>query len=244
MLNIIRAIIILVVRMKLIKVDTEWDINILLEDSDKTLSFDFLGNGDLYWIFRSNESTDNHEFIITKENYQLYRLFLELFSDIKNINIFETYDLIIQERAEEIEELELRREYLKEKELERPKILDSYRLYNLSYYNELYNKDENKITWYSDETSNKVSNYLEIVQEDEIFKINFYTQEDIKGYDKDFKSDRYIPIRFRNSGSRYRPFNTLFMKMYNNMKLIDDVNDINHQISIDEYVYTKKFNKD
>ena len=218
--------------MKLIKVDTEWDINILLEDSDKTLSFNFLGNGDLYWIFRSNESTDNHGFIITKENYQLYRLFLELFNDIKNINIFEDYDLMIQERAEEIEELE------------RPKILDSYRLYNLSYYNELYNKDENKITWYSDETSSKVSNYLEIVQEDEIFKINFYTQEDIKGYDKDFKSDRYIPIRFRNSGSRYRPFNTLFMKMYNNMKLIDDVNDINHQISIDEYVYTKKFNKD
>ena len=27
--------------MKLIKVDTEWDINILLEDSDKSLSFNF-----------------------------------------------------------------------------------------------------------------------------------------------------------------------------------------------------------
>lgn len=41
-------------------------------------------------------------------------------------------------------------------------------------------------------------------------------------------------IRFRNSGSRYNPFNINFMQMYNSLKEYDPNN---HQIHIEEYLY-------
>ena len=39
----------------------------------------FGGNGDLYWIIRSKIEANNHSFIITKENYEVYELFNKLF---------------------------------------------------------------------------------------------------------------------------------------------------------------------
>ena len=205
--------------MKLTKKETEFGIDVLLEEDNKKFEIYFAGNLDLYWNIRSKEESDRHSFTITKENGELYRLFETLYNDIENINIFgvDSYT------AEEIEEIK-----------------DKYRKYNLSRYNELFDKDNKTITWHSDETAYDVSNYLEIVQEDEEFKINFYTQENIKGYDKDFKSDRYIPIRFRNSGSMYLPFNYVFMRMYKELIKLDDVSDYGHQMTIDEYQYVKK----
>ena len=44
-------------------------------------------------------------------------------------------------------------------------------------------------------------------------------------------------IRISNSGSRYEPFNTVFMSMYKKLKEYDFNN---HQIHIEEYLYTKK----
>ena len=70
--------------------------------------------------------------------------------------------------------------------------------------------------------------------------LEFSIQPHINGYDEDFHSPTYIPIRFRNSGSSYDPFNIVFMKMYNEMKNIDDINDIGHQIHIEEYLYNKE----
>ena len=119
------------------------------------------------------------------------------------------------------------------------------RLYNKSNYNELFNQNTRTITWHSDETAWLVSNILTIKEEKDIFIIEFTTQEYIKGYDHDFNSPNYIPIRFRNSGSFYDPFNLIFMRMYNNIKNIDDINDIGHQFLIEEYIYqnTKKLIK-
>ena len=44
-------------------------------------------------------------------------------------------------------------------------------------------------------------------------------------------------IRISNSGSRYEPFNTVFMSMYKKLKEYDFNN---HQIHIEEYLYSKK----
>ena len=44
-------------------------------------------------------------------------------------------------------------------------------------------------------------------------------------------------IRFRNSGSRYEPFNICFMQMYNELKNYDSNC---HQIHIEEYLYKQK----
>lgn len=61
-----------------------------------------------------------------------------------------------------------------------------------------------------------------------------------EGYDNEYLLDGLISIRFRNSGSRYAPFNRLFMKMFNKLQFLDDVNDYGHQIHIEEYLYNNK----
>ena len=201
--------------MKVVKQESEFGLNIFLKEGKKYLAISYMGNLDLYWTIHSENVSEDSEFIITKENYKVYELFDLLFYDIKNINIWGMEDLD----------------------------KDMYWLNNRSYYNELYNDNTNTITWYSDETSYKVANILKITKDDESFKIRFYTQQYIDGYDKDFHSLHHIPIRFRNSGSRYEPFNVAFMNMYNNMKNVDDVNDYGHQIHIEEYLYNSNIAK-
>lgn len=201
--------------MKLIKQNNQDGIKIFLQEDNKYITIFFAGNGDLYWSLNT-DNISNNSITITKENYRLYCLFYQLFKDIDEINIFD--DEFYKDRIDD---------------------KDRYRKYNCSNYNELYNLENNTITWYSDETAHEVSNILKIKKDEETFRIEFYIQPYIDGYDKDFHSDNYIPIRFRNSGSSYEPFNIVFMRMYNNMKEIDDVNDYGHQIHIEEYLYNK-----
>ena len=116
---------------------------------------------------------------------------------------------------------------------------NKYRLFNLSNYNELFDKENNTITWYSDETNHEVANILKIRKESKSFELEFYIQPYIEGYDRDFNSLYHIPIRFRNSGSSYDPFNIVFMRMYEKMKQVYDINDYGHQIHIEEYLYNQ-----
>ena len=207
--------------MQVIKKKSEHRFNICLKDNDKYLVFTFGGNGDLYWTFMNHSVDDiDYSFTITKENFEVYKLFVELFDDIKNINLYDfDENLFMFEKLEE-------------------KI--KYRLYNYSHYNELYDAENDIITWHSDETSWKLSNILKIKKEDNTFKLEFYTQPYIQGYDEDFHSIRYIKIRFRNSGSLYAPFNNIFMKMYNKMSQIDDIYDFGHQIHLEEYLFQEE----
>lgn len=225
--------------MKVTKEKSEFGINIFLEEGKKCLAFTFGGNGDLYWsIHNRSEGLDkdySHDsFIIIRENYGIYNLFEKLFLDIENINIFEDDIPFYIDTEAEI------REYLKERKERLEEDKKGYRLHNWSNYNTLFDADSKTITWYSDETSSKVSNFLKIKKEGDLFKVEFYIQPYIRGYDEDFYSSGYIPIRFRNSGSSYEPFNLVFMRMYNSMQEVDDVNDIGHQIHIEEYLYHKE----
>ena len=212
--------------MKVIKEENNFGTDIILKENDKYIRFSFGGNLDLYWsIYTPNSNSESKQFIITKENYGIYSLFEKLFDDIENINIFDNLENIDDEP--------------KDKEKEKKK----YRSFNLSNYNELFNENTRTITWYSDETAHEVANILTIKQEKNIFKIDFSMQPHIKGYDEDFHNAYCIPIRFRNSGSSYDPFNYIFMRMYNNMKEVDDIHDIGHQIHLEEYLYEKKLVK-
>jgi len=204
--------------MKIVKQNSEFGLNIYFLDNDDYLAFTFGGNLDLYWSIHSKNSSNKHCFIITKENYGVYKLFEQLFNDIENINIFGKIDNLFYGKQE----------YEKSR----------YKLFNCSNYNELFDKENNTITWYSDETAHEVANVLKIKKEKDLFKIEFYIQPYVEGYDKDFYSLNYIPIRFRNSGSSYDPFNVVFMRMYNDMSKIDDINDYGHQIHIEEYLYS------
>ena len=222
--------------MKVIKKQTEHGTRIELEEQDKTLVFDYGGNLDLYWsIYTKDESTPK-TFTITKENYGVYNLFERLFQDIDTFNIFDNDDEIPFYIETEQEE----RDYLLARQHEKEEDRKRYLEYNNAHYNDLYHPEEGKITWHSDETAWEVDNYLEIVRQAETFAISFYTQEDIQGYDHDFKTAYSIPVRFRNSGSSYEPFNCIFMRMYNAMKEVDDVKDIGHQLHMEEYLYEQK----
>ena len=199
--------------MKVVKQENEFGLNIVVGDKSKYLAFTFAGNGDLYWSIHTRDNV-NKSIVIDKENYELYRLFDQLFVDMDNVNIFNNSPFGGD-----------RNTYIK---------------YNISNYNNLYDRDNKVITWYSDEVNDCVSNILKIRKEEESFRVDFYTQEDKKGYDRDFKNSNYIPIRFRNSGSKYEPFNMMFMRMYNKMYRLDDVKDDNHQVHMEEYLYNNK----
>ena len=220
--------------MQVIKQDSEFGIDIFFKEENKYLAITYGGNLDLYWTIHSKNTNDDNNFIITKENYEVYRLFEELFDDIENIRIFdEEYIPFYLETEEE------KQEYIKNQKDEIEYEKNKYRLFNHSNYNELFDKENNTITWYSDETNHEVANILKIKKEKELFKLEFYIQPYIEGYDRDFNSLYYIPIRFRNSGSSYDPFNIVFMRMYRKLKQIDDVNDYGHQIHIEEYLFNQ-----
>ena len=197
--------------MKIIKNDTQFGPTYILQDKN-TLTISYAGNGDLYLSIYSKGAYDEKTFVITKENYELYKLFEQLFYDIKNINIFDNEEDIEFEK-------------------------DKYRLYNYANYFELYDDENEMITWYSDETAHEVANILKIKKSDDSFYIRFYIQSHYGKYDEDYHTPNNIQVRVRNSGSRYNPFNTLFMKMYFNMSKLDENN---HQMNIYEYLHDKE----
>lgn len=227
--------------MKVIKKEEEKGLNIYFKTDNKCLSFVFGGNGDLYWTIHNMNIKENMEynydyFIINKENYNVYKLFEQLFFDIENINLFDEIDIPFY-----LETYEEKKEYLEKKKCEKEEMKKRYRLYNDSNYNELYDKNNRTITWYSDETAHEVSSILKIKQEEDSFKIEIFHQPHKNGYDEDLYINGFIPIRIRNSGSYYDPFNIIFMRMYNNMYVLDDVNDFGHQIHIEEYLNNKRY---
>ena len=227
--------------MKILKEKNDFGLTVSFVEKEKYLAFSFRGNGDLYWaIYNIKQNNNGYEsFFITKENYDVYSIFKELFDDIENIKIFDEEE----EVPFYIEDDSEKRAYLieRQKELEEDKI--RYRLYNRSNYNSLFDSTNRTITWYSDETANEVANILKIKEQDNSFKVEFFIQEDQKDYDRDFHTNKYIPIRFRNSGSSYDPFNLVFMRMYNKLCCVEDINDNNHQMHMEEYLYNQEKKK-
>lgn len=121
------------------------------------------------------------------------------------------------------------------------KLYESIKNNKVFYDDETYfevNERENKlfknnmIEWYSDELPIDITSKLTVKKEKETFKVIF--QKSKKS--QDGISLTYT-IRFRNSGSKYEPFNISFMHMYNELKKYDPNC---HQIHIEEYLYKQK----
>ena len=79
----------------------------------------------------------------------------------------------------------------------------------------LFNEEANTIEWHSDETYFDSDDIVKIIKEKDKYKIEFTRPAE---YEDPFYlgSSKMIYIRFRNSGSYYHPFNTVFMKMFRN----------------------------
>lgn len=181
------------------KIKTDFGYTINIYDSNKILTITFGGNLDLYWYLSSKEKKEVDTFEITKENYFLYSLFDILYNDIVNCNLFKVYD----EELSFVNSIkELQKIYNRKKELNI--IFSEY-----EEYKRLYNGEY--ICWYSDDDSIEDANYVKIIKDDDKYILEFFSS---------FKSNTLWlsnTIRFRNSGSRYMPFNMIFMEMYNSL---------------------------
>jgi hypothetical protein len=199
----------------------------IISTDEGEFEISFAGNLDLYWrnIYCGNllEESDSKVFTITKENYYLYSLFHELYENVKNCNVF-TLDELDINFCESEEEIEV-------KKLEKEKRNNDLR------EAEKYNRERlfrnGIIEWHCDDFSYEDSSVVKIKKEEETFVVIF---------EKSKNNDLYLTysIRFRNSGSRYEPFNQIFMRIYNKLINYDYEN---HQVHIEEYLYQKKLVK-
>jgi len=217
--------------MEIIKRKSElgtYDISI--KNDNKKLSIIFGGNLDLYFIL----STDNREkyediinskvdsFIITKENYFIYSVFEELINDIKDSKIFiqNNFD---NELFSNIDFLQ-NDDYYQRRNEQLKKTWEYINLY-----------DGENITWYSDDELSDIANILKIYKNsDEDIVLEFIRQNIKDKRDINFISNN---IRIRNSGSRYNPYNIIFMRLY---QKLTKYNVDYHQIHIEEHLYQKK----
>ena len=181
-------------------------------------SFDIMfgGNLDLYWYYWPEENYKDwplaKTFTISKENYFIYQKLDELYKNIKEQKPYQSKD----------ENSSI--------------VFDSSKLINDSLksqysYKNLFQNDI--IKWYSDDAPLEEASMLEIKYQEDKYIITFHQGKE------DFGFPTYA-IRFRNSGSRYEPYNLAFMNMYNSLSEYDANY---HQIHIEEYLYNKKLQK-
>ncbi len=181
-------------------------------------SFDIMfgGNLDLYWYYWPEENYKDwplaKTFTISKENYFIYQKLDELYKNIKEQKPYRFKDENVST------------------------VFDSSKLINESpsaqySYKNLFQNDI--IKWYSDDAPLEEASMLEIKSQEDKYIITFHQGKE------DFGFPTYA-IRFRNSGSRYEPYNLAFMNMYNSLS---EYNPNYHQIHIEEYLYNKKLQK-
>jgi len=178
----------------------------------------FEGNLDLYWYYSCKwEELKNKEkkcFRITETDGFFYKILLELYESVKNYQIYDYSDF----SKEYIEDLKLR-------------------LMENDKHNTQKLLKNGKIDWHSDDGYYEDASRLLIELDNGDIIITF-----VKGI-TELERPTYT-VRFRNSGSRYDPFNVCFMRMYNslveNVKYLDEQNEEYHQISIKEYMLTRK----
>ncbi len=181
------------------------------------------GNGDLYWkIIDKNETEkDKVYFSITKENYEIFQMFEELYTRIENCDVYRvnSFEEELCDTAEEREELHKRTKKLNED------------LENQDCYESLCTDDF--IVWHSDDApfgqGTRLNIYQSRTRDSFLIVITKLNKE---------KED--FSVEISNSGSRYTPFNILFMNHYNQLS---DIEPDYHQIHIEEIMYQKRLVK-
>lgn len=191
----------------------------------------FARNQDLYWCFDDINldcGVRHGTFYITKENPFIYRLFDNLYNQIKSAD---PYDYMVGHAFNPVG-------WVSRNIID----IDKYDMYN-----ELF--DGNKITWVSDDTDYDHYNIVTITPGDNIYVLDFY-KEPKKNKEGlwPYRSGS-VNIRFRNSGSYYHPFNNVFMKMYQDLggyssefgqMPYKNPDEIPGQMHIEDYVYSLK----
>ena len=205
------------------------------EQKGKSLNILYGGNGDLYWLLRSNNEneTSYENFSITKEDYDIYKLFDDLYYDIVNTQVFKPSIASIDE------EDELTEEDIEELETQRIKEIEICQKINSSLKDEQSYKKlvhDGTITWYSDDSNKENSEIMKITKLEDEYLLEFIKQNTKD--DKIWNFPGSINIRISNSGSTYAPFNMVFMRHFSNFQQFE--RKTYHQVHIEEYLYHKK----
>ena len=116
---------------------------------------------------------------------------------------------------------------------------DIYKEYKNRYeYKELFK--DGIITWKSDDYYIEIAPSFNIIKKEDNYIIKFTpliaSEDFIDTYIFNYKNR--ISVRIRNSGSRYNPFNCIFMKLYNSLSKFDEM-DL-EQVHMEEYLLEKK----
>lgn len=197
---------------------------ITLTNSKKKLTIEYAPNLDLYFVVE-----DTNEFVITKENYQIYELFSKLYETIISADVFNqsSFNYYMSEYLGHFDnEFISYEDYLKKTK----KSLEFKRKQN--YYADLVNNG--KIVWKCDDYPHDIGPSFKISKCTDIIKITF-DKGDTEKQDL-FHPKNRTTVRIRTSGSAYNYFYIPFMMLFKELKelvLID-------QIHIEEYLYTKK----
>ena len=197
---------------------------ITILNGKKKLTIEYAPNLDLYFVVE-----DTSEFVITKEDYQIYELFSKLYETIISADVFNQssfYYYITEFLGHFGNKFISYEDYLKKTK----KSLEFKRKQN--YYADLVNNG--KIVWKCDDYPHDIGPSFKISKCTDIIKITF-DKGDTEKQDL-FHPKNRTTVRIRTSGSAYNYFYIPFMMLFKELKelvLID-------QIHIEEYLYTKK----
>lgn len=178
------------------------------------------GNLDLYLTLFVDDLLEptgeqHRDFFITKENYQIFRLFDNLYKEVINGQVF------LPDEEDEIEGPSF---------LKREDTTD----YKDTYQYKLLVNNANQIVWISDEDPMEYGDSLTISPEDEdSYRLRFTRYPD---FDQT-KTGYAVGVRIRTSGSRYDYFHIPFMRMFQNLQFIDPDY---HQVDMEEVLYQQK----
>ena len=197
---------------------------ITLTNGKKKLIIEYAPNLDLYFVVE-----DTSEFVITKEDYQIYELFSKLYETIISADVFNqsSFDYYITEFLGHFGNKFISYEdysKMNERKFEITKKQD--------YYTNLVN--EGKIVWKCDDYPHDIGPSFEISKCTDIIKITF-DKGDTEKQDL-FHPKNRTTVRIRTSGSAYNYFYIPFMILFKELKELE----IDDQIHIEEYLYTKK----
>lgn len=183
--------------------------DIIVQNGQKFLELCLGGNGDLF-LSVINKEDDNQTqigFLILK-NDEIYPYFDKLYEDVINCNVYTSqvseFKLMTCRSQEEKNRLIFKNEC---QNAEMNELLKTG-----SEYQKLV--QEGKIVWFSDDAPDERANKLIIKKDKEQIVFNFVKNED----------EHSSAVRISNSGSKYRPFNSCFMKMFIGMQELQKPN--------------------
>ncbi len=197
---------------------------IILTNDKQKLTIEYAPNLDLYFVVENA-----NEFVITKEDYQIYELFLKLYETIISADVFNksSFNYYINEYLGHFDnEFISYEDYSKMNERKLEIIKKQY------HYTSLVNNSE--IVWKCDDYPHDIGPSFKITEDSDIIKITFdrgnTEKQDL------FHPKNRTTVRIRTSGSAYNYFYAPFMMLFKELKDLE----IDSQIHIEEYLYTKK----